>query len=323
MLVRSQSVGLRRVAMPVLMSMATVLVLSCSIGCGVALRVNHRAAGTTATPTSVPGIPFYPKRARCRQEVVWFEPIYTLTLAALLPDKDGKLQSHPRGAVVLSLSSFESQEVVDFTKILNNRPTDEGTVLSYWQKVVARSDSHVLARDFSSLAASDRILAGRSAAPAVYVDYADQYYVNAKLPVAGSANVDAKVAADGSLSEASGQVQTQTLQTILNALPISSVITGGLGLGGKSIAPAGEVEAFQLTISISGYRHSLARFVDYPSTSVPCPIATDITLAEATEYKREDMNTSAGDKNAKPSTTSPKEPASGDQSKTAGTEKDP
>ena len=28
-------------------------------------------------------------------------------------------------------------------KVLNNRP-DEGTVLSYWQKVVARADSHVL-----------------------------------------------------------------------------------------------------------------------------------------------------------------------------------
>ena len=32
-------------------------------------------------------------------------------------------------------------------KVLNNRP-DEGTVLSYWQKVVARADSHVLSRDF-------------------------------------------------------------------------------------------------------------------------------------------------------------------------------
>ena len=82
---------------------------------------------------------------------------------------------------VLSRSSFESQEVVDFMKVLNNRP-DEGTVLSYWQKVVARADSHVLSRDFSSLGVGDRILAGRSAAPAVYVDYADQYYVNAKVP---------------------------------------------------------------------------------------------------------------------------------------------
>jgi len=314
MLVRPKLVRFRYVAMPLLIATAAVpLLILCSAGCGVALRVNHRPVGTTATPVSVPGVPFYPKRARCRQEVVWFEPIYTLTLAAMLPDKNGALQSHPRGVVVLSRSSFESQEVVDFMKVLNNRP-DEGTVVSYWQKVVARADSHVLSRDFGSLGVGDRILAGRSAAPAVYVDYADQYYVNAKLPVAGSANVDAKVAADGSLSEASAQVQTQTLQTILNALPISSVITGGLGLGGKSIAAVAEVEAFQLTVSVSGYRHTLARFVDYPGTSAPCPVATDITLAESTEYKREDITAAGGDKNSKPSPTSPKDSSTGDQS---------
>jgi hypothetical protein len=249
--------------------------------------------------------------------VVWFEPIYTLTLAALLPDKDGVLQTHPRGAVVLSRSSFESQEVIDFMKVLNNQPSDEGTVTRDWKKVVARADSHVLSRDFASLEAKDRILAGRSAAPAIYVDYSEQYYVNAKIPVAGSANVDAKVAEDGSLSEASGQVETKTLETILNALPISSLITGGLGLGGKGTAEVGQVEAFQLTVSISGYRHTLARFVDYPSTSppAPCMVATDIALADATEYKREDLSaiadTSSGDKNG----NSTKDSASGDQAK--------
>jgi hypothetical protein len=322
MLLCRKSTSFCCVAMPLLITTVVLLLSLSSIGCGVALRVNHRPAGTTGTPTSVPGVPFYPKRARCRQEVVWVEPIYTLTLVALLPDKNGALQSHPRGVVVLSRSNFESQEVVDFMKVLNNRPTDEGTVLTYWQKVVARADANVLSRDFSSLAVADRILAGRSAAPAVYVDYADQYYVNAKLPVAGSANVDAKVAADGSLSEASGQVQTQTLQTILSALPVSSVITGGLGLGGKSIAATGEIEAFQLTIAISGYRHTLARFVDYPSSSAPCPVATDITLADAAEYKREDITATGGDNKTKPGTTSPKDSSSSDSGK-GSSEKNP
>jgi hypothetical protein len=276
--------------------------------------------GSTAEPAPVPGVPFYTKRARCRQEVVWFEPIYTLTLAALLPDKDGALQTHPRGTVILSRASFESKEVVDFMKLLNNRPTDEGTVLRDWQKVVTRADSHALSRDFASLGTSDRILAGRSAASAIYVDYGDQYYVNAKIPLAGSANLDVKVADDGSLSEVSGQVETKTLETILSTLPVSNVITGGLGLsGGKSIAGAGEVEAFQLTVSISGYRHTLARLVDYPSTSAPCPVAADIGLADAIEYKREDMaavaDASSTDKNGNSGTTSPKGSASGDQSK--------
>jgi hypothetical protein len=317
-------VPFRRISAPVFIAAAAALLLLPSTGCGTALRISHRPVGSTANPVPIPGVPFYAKRARCRQEVVWFEPIYTLTLAALLPGKDGALQTHARGAVVLSRSSFESQEVIDFMKVLNNQPSEEVTVMNGWKKIVTRADPHVLSRDFASLGATDRILAGRSAAPAIYVDYADQYYVNAKIPVAGSANVDAKVAADGSLSEASGQVETKTLETILNALPISSLITGGLGLGGKSIADVGKVEAFQLTVSISGYRHTLARFVDYPSTSPPavCPVAPDIALADATDYKREDISaaadTSSGDKkgNSKDSGDkkgNSKDSASGDQ----------
>lgn len=284
-------------------------------GCGTALRVSHRATGTTANPISVPGVPFYIKKARCRQEIVWFEPIYTLTLSASLPDKDGTLQNHPRGSVVLSLKNFKSPEVNDFMKLLNNSPTDEGTVLREWRKVVARADSQVLARDFASLKADERILAGRSAAPAPYVDYSEQYYVNAKLPIAGSANVDAKVADDGSLSEASAQVETKTLETVLSALPIGNVITGALGMGGKALAATGEVESFQLTISVSGYLHTLSRFADYPKTDLTCPVAEDISLAEAMEYKREDISAAARGKQDKSADASPKKASTSDGSK--------
>jgi len=300
----------------ILTSITVVALLLLVSGCTV-LKISHTPAGATK-PTPVPGVPFFAKKARCRQEVSWFEPIYTLTLVAVLPDKDGALQNHPRGAVVLSRSSFESPEITLFMKLLNNKPTDEGTVQQAWQKVVARADPHVLSRDFGSLSAADRILVGRAVAPVVYVDYSDQYYVNAKVPLAGSASVDAKVAEDGSLSELSGQTENKTLETILSALPISSVITGGLGLGGKSIASAGEVEALQLTVSISGYKHTLARLVDYPTTSKPCPVASDIPFAEATEYKREDISaadTSQGDKTGGKDTSSDKAPTGSQKKK--------
>jgi hypothetical protein len=306
-------------ARPIFVASAFIAVLFCG-GC-TALRVNHRPAGSNDKATSVPGVPFYPKKARCRQEVVWFEPIYTLTLAALLPDKDGALQSHPRGAVVLSRTTFQSHEVNDFVKLLNNRPSDENTVVTGWKKVVALADSSVLARDISAVPTGDRILAGRSSAPLVYVDYSDQYYINAKVPLAGSANVDVKVADDGSLSEASGQVQNNTLQTILSALPISSAITGGLGLpGGKAISNVGEVDAFQLTVAISGYRHTLARLVDFPNTPMPCPVVDDIPLASASEYKREDI-TAAPDPNKTDKTGNKNPKASKDTSAQDGQSK--
>jgi len=257
------------------------------------MRVSHAPAGSTATSGSVPGVPFYPKKARCRQEIVWFDPAYSLTLAALVPDKDGALQSHPRGAVVLSRSTFMRKEVNDLVKLMNNPVANADSIAQAWAKVVALSDASTLSRDFSSIPSGDRILASRSAAPSVYVDYADQYYVNSKVPLSGSANLDAKVADDGSLSEASAQVENKTLETILNALPISSVITGGLGLGGKGGVNTGEVETFQLTVSITGYLHTLAKFVEFPKDSKVCPVAAEILFTDADEYKREEMSTPA------------------------------
>jgi hypothetical protein len=260
-------------------------------GCS-AMKVTHEPSSNVKAMGDVPGVPFFPKKARCRQEIVWFEPIYTLTLAALVPDKDGALQSQPRGAVVLSRSKFMNSIVTDYVKLLNNPQTDVGTLSREWAKVVALSDASVLSRDFATISASDRILAGRSAGPVVYVDYNDQYYVNAKIPLSGSAQLDAKVAEDGSLSEASAQVENKTLDTILSALPISSVITGGLGLAGKGPQPAEKSETYQLTVSVSGYVHTLAKLVEFPQNSKACPAATDISIDSADEYKREEMNAS-------------------------------
>jgi len=275
--------------------MCAAVVLVSLGGCAV-MRVTHAPAADTKAKGSLPGVPFYPKKARCRQEIVWFEPVYTLTLAALVPDKDGALQSHPKGAVVLSRTKFMAPDVNEFTKLLNNPDADVGTLKRDWAKVVALSDASFLSRDFASIASSDRILASRSAAPSVYVDYADQYYVNARVPLSGSANVDAKVADDGSLSEASAQVENKTLDTILSALPIGSIITGGLGLPGKGVAPPGEVETFQLTVSVNGYLHTLAKFVEFPKDAKVCPIANDIPFGSADEYKREEMTSPTDNK---------------------------
>jgi hypothetical protein len=317
-LIRVVPTLIRRAVVAVHYSSLPILVLCVDLGCsgcGPVLRVQRTPVVATAPPTSVAGVPFYTKRARCRQEIVWLQPIYTLTLTALIPDKNGTLQSHPRGAVILSRSAFVSSSLTDLIKLLNNRPTDEGTVQRSWQTVVALASANTVSADFASLDPKDRILVGRSAAPVVYVDYANQYFINAKSPLAGTANLDAKLAPDGSLTEASGQRTDNTLQTVSSALPISTIITGELGLGGKSLAPSGSVEAFQLTISATGFRHTLARQVDYPTDQTPCPLAADIGLNDATEYKREDVlppsNNNSAQKNQ--ATTTDKPPASDGQ----------
>jgi hypothetical protein len=248
----------------------------------------------------------------------------------MIPDKDGTLQSRPSGSMVLPRSGFIGDEVKDLMKTVTNGG-DENTVLANWRKVTPLISSNVLTRPFASLKAEDLILLGSSAAPVVFVDYTDQYYVNAKLPWAGSANVDAKVAEDGSLTEASGQVETKTLETLLG--PVNTAITGALG-SGKDLE-AGKIAIFTLTVSLSGYRHTLAKLVDYPSTSTKtadgvistvtpaCAVVQTITFAEASEYKREDLSQPATD--AKPTdkkTDDTKKKAADDKNKDGTANKD-
>jgi len=234
--------------------------------------------------------------------------------------------------MVLPRSSFNTEEVKMLMTSVSNGG-DEVTVLANWRKVVPFVKPNVLTRDFNSLEDKDRILLGSSAAPVVFVDYTDQYYVNAKIPLAGSANVDAKVADDGSLSEASGQVESKTLETILG--PVNTAITGALGAA-KALEP-GKIETFTLTVSVSGYRHTLARFVDLPgsttataddgtvTTRTPaCPVVKAIAFGDASEYKREDLS-SPGDNSTdkKPDTKTPKKDPVTDKSKDSPSDKSP
>jgi hypothetical protein len=72
------------------------------------------------------------------------------------------------------------------------------------------------------------------------VDYSVRYSINEKKPLAGSANADFKLGSDGTLNEASGQTQDNTLSTIVSALPISTLITSAAGIATKTGGAANE-----------------------------------------------------------------------------------
>ena len=67
----------------------------------------------------------------------------------------------------------------------------------------------------------------------VLVDYKHQYALNEKVPFAGSVKADYKLNEDGTLSEASGEVQEQTLATIAGLFPISDLIKTAAGASTK------------------------------------------------------------------------------------------
>jgi hypothetical protein len=65
------------------------------------------------------------------------------------------------------------------------------------------------------------------------VDYGTIYAINEKRHFSGSSQADFKLAADGTLNEASGQVQDNTFATIVSALPVSSLITSAVDIVAK------------------------------------------------------------------------------------------
>ena len=85
--------------------LVAVILIGATAGC-TALRITHSPAGSAAKTAPVEGVPFFPKKGVCQQQIVWLEPIYNLSLATLVPDKNNALQSHPKGAVALSRTAF-------------------------------------------------------------------------------------------------------------------------------------------------------------------------------------------------------------------------
>jgi len=272
--------------------------------------------------TAVSGVPFYIKVAKCKQETSWLQPFYTLTLkktsifkfvnekAAKAKDPNAKPpESVVRFTVmkVLSLSQFGSEDVRNLKAMLNKPgaadPLQAKAIEDTWKKISDLPDYVPLAVTEDNLVASSDVFetTNTSVAEAV-VDYSRVYYYNAPRPWVGTSQLDAKFASDGTLTEASAQVQGQTLSTILSALPISTLLTKAVGAGAaaaEALPPDAVQQTFQydLTIVEDGYTHTHDRCVDF---ALPCLIdkggvKTDFALtvqsSSQSASKKDDANT--------------------------------
>jgi hypothetical protein len=251
------------------------------------------------------GIPFYIKTASCKQQTIWLQPVYTLTLKRVITSKfedeaaaktaKAELPS-PRvisSTKVLSLSQMD-KDVVDLRALLSKPISAEQDVPSQkaqvdqiedlWEKISAKPDYNPLKVSEDSLvASSDVFRAANTSSPEVLVDYSRMYYYNSPRPWVGSSQVGAKLASDGTLTEGSAQNQTQTLSTLISALPVSAVLTkvAELGVGAPvtgAVPGAAPIKiirtaSYDLGIQQQTYRHTHSRYV-MPVT-VPCAIAAD------------------------------------------------
>jgi len=184
----------------------------------------------------------------CKRETVWVEPQYTLSLS-VTADKQlpvTKTMTVTRQAylndevqtLITAMNGLAGEHKVD----ANNASECPSSVGAVWDRVAAnKSYSPVAGLETSgglgaAETAGNIVRVGDSAAVVTEVDYKNVYYLNTRSPWIGTAQVDAKLGSDGTLTEASAQVDDETWSTILNAA--TSLVGDFFGAGSAAAAPA-------------------------------------------------------------------------------------
>jgi hypothetical protein len=234
----------------------------------------------------VPGMPFYIKKAACAHSVVWFEPVYTLTLELTNTPVDAKAKptTNQLGTAVLSLKQLQSKNAQDLFHAMNDDSPTINDVMKAWTKVATQEGTPYTPTNFPD--ASNRILVSNTSEPQLYVDYSQPYYLNVTRPVAGSAKIDNKLAGDGTLTEVSAEIEDKTIETI--ATGIKDIVTA-VGTAAKSLTPE-PVQKLKLSVVVGGFKHTLSKLD--PKAVMPCAAAGEDVAAPYT-YSRTEISAPA------------------------------
>jgi hypothetical protein len=200
---------------------------------------------------SVPGLPFYVKKAACLHTVVWFEPVYTLSLDLVTTPTSGasKPTTAQLGSTVLSLAQLQASPAQDLFHALNGDSPTIQSVMKAWVPVATQNGTPYTPTAFPT---PDRlILISNISEPQTYVDYSQPYYINAKRPVAGSVKLDNKLASDGTLTEVSAEVEEKTIEAITTGI---KDIVSAVGTAAKAEVVPNTVQHLKLSVATTGFK---------------------------------------------------------------------
>lgn len=229
-------------------------------GCGPVFRVNIHDANKPS------GIPFYSVVGACTQQTVYANPYFLITLK--VSGASGVILTD---TVKLSLSGYQSADFRNLATELDKPTPELGTVQTAWGLLKQRQSFNPYTQS------NGEFLLMNASKVSATVDYAHAYSLNQSKPFAGTVSGDYKLSSDGTLGEVQGQVEDQTLSTILSALPISDLIKSAAGIAAK--AGAAEAEKPQ-TVHFSLEQEERIRTKTYSRMSayiVNCPTGNAIT----------------------------------------------
>jgi hypothetical protein len=255
------------------------------LGCGDLYRV-------TAHNTSAPGgIPFFAMKGVCVQETVYGVPYYLITLKI-------SVGSSPVSSDNVNIST-NGHKSADFRTLLNelDKPApDLGTVQDAWSALKQRQSFDPYVENTGEVQLSNKTKVSN------VVDYSQGYDINQRKPISGTANAAFKVGENGTLTEVSGQVEDNTLSTVLSALPLSDLIKSAAGIAtkvGSAEAQKPEVVKFSLE------QEERLRTTTYSRTSDVSAADANCKTGKAIERTAENVSMVVADVGAKDANNKP------------------
>jgi hypothetical protein len=243
---------------PMTIRLAALLILCLTfVGCFSGVRVSR--SNSLGDPPK--GIPFYAKTGVCKQQTDWLEPQYILTYES----KSGITSTGPVDKV-LSHQQFSQSAVQNFIAAPGPPSAWKTAIFDLpGPDSINESNSADITREE---AAGNWVRASNSGAVEAVVDYGNVFYLNSARPLAGTTQVDAKLAADGTLTEGSVQVQDQTLAAIGSL--ISSASTAATGFAAAHLAPSEPAQPeYKLSVKTKVYKHTHSQYLDLKTPATP------------------------------------------------------
>jgi hypothetical protein len=252
----------------------------------------------TKGDTELAGIPFYTKQAVCKHEVVWVEPLFTVTYTKTTkyqfvepPDEKQKapeaiIQSASKS---VSLSQFRGPHMRRLCAMVaataGGAPTElVDAIDATWNEFSSGEVDYVpLGKSVEKLVeAGDAVLIADTVSVEVITDYSSVHYYNAERPLIGSGEVSVKLNADGTLSESSAKVESKSIESLLNFVPVKDLmgLVKGVPVADKPTTDerrlrldlqqkVERVIQLQLTITQKDYRHILTSYMPYDQCPKP------------------------------------------------------
>ncbi len=202
-------------------------------GCMSSLRIKP------ATDLKKPqGLLFYTKVGACKQQTIWLEYRY-------------ELSGEKFGPVVVNQQTYDA--MLKDPDVMVSAGALTGFLKGRTGPVAPFVSDETSASVEKAKADHNLTLAANTGEFTTVVDYTNPMWLNSGRPVNGTTQVDGKFGPDGTLTEASAQVDNETLSTILTA--VASVAGTPFAKFSSTAVPA----TFQLTVKVSARAHTHTR----------------------------------------------------------------